>query len=128
MKLYRAVNLGNYWSEHYHARQLITGDLQIAISEYARITVPHLLSSYLLDWQDCMSMFFEDIQELGITFHLNLGENGLGLADSPGFESVTLDLTSGKFIHRVWWYPDYQVRDPLDDLLENGEVIFKLAE
>lgn len=29
---------------------------------------------------------------------------------------------------KVWWYPEYQVRDPLDDLVEKGELVFTRAK
>lgn len=27
----------------------------------------------------------------------------------------------------VWWYPDYAITDPLEELKKNGEVIFSIA-
>ncbi len=53
------------------------------------------------------------------------------LTDSPIF-SDELDYDGGdtdtvSHVGRVWWFPDYQILDPMQILLDTGEVIFTRA-
>ncbi len=40
--------------------------------------------------------------------------------DGPETEAVS-------HVGRVWWFPDYQILDPMQILLDTGEVIFRRA-
>lgn len=53
------------------------------------------------------------------------------LTDAPIF-SDELDYCGGdsdrvRSVGRVWWFPDYQILDPMQILLDTGEVIFARA-
>ncbi len=51
--------------------------------------------------------------------------SSLILSDVPVFDEEDANDAEGA---KFWWYPDYQVRSPVEDLAEKGFVIFKPAQ
>lgn len=51
------------------------------------------------------------------------------LTDAPIIGRDVVRDDSGKLLSvgEVWWYPGYQVRDPLDDFMERSALVFELA-
>ena len=50
------------------------------------------------------------------------------LTDSPIIgESSVRDDGTREVWGRVWWFPDYQTRDPAEDLARRGRAVFTLA-
>lgn len=49
------------------------------------------------------------------------------LTDAPILGVVRYDGNGGE-VYKVWWYPNYMVRSPVQDLLEDGVCIFQKAE
>lgn len=74
---------------------------------------------------------FDDILEAGLRsgFERIRPEYIGALTDSPIFgEEVTYedDLTQ-RVEGRVWWFPEYQVINEVEELIQKGEVTFTLA-
>jgi hypothetical protein len=48
------------------------------------------------------------------------------LTDAPIFSDDALYDDQGNLIEcgHVWWYPDYQIFDPVAELFKNGEIVF----
>jgi hypothetical protein len=72
---------------------------------------------------------FEDISgNSEFLFFENAANVGIGLTDSPIFtdgyyydEDSNLQQTDDA---KIWWYPDYQVKNPFEELTKEGEVDF----
>lgn len=54
----------------------------------------------------------------------------VGLTSAPCVaESLSvLDDGTREIDGRLWWFPDYAIRDPLDELVEIGETTFASAD
>jgi hypothetical protein len=50
------------------------------------------------------------------------------LTDAPIIgEDVDYETDPPKVEGRVWWFPDYQIRNEIQELIDDGEVTFTLA-
>lgn len=47
------------------------------------------------------------------------------LSNAPGFVKITEDEEGDREYEVMWWYPQYETKDPIEELLDKGEVIFK---
>ena len=54
----------------------------------------------------------------------------VGLTSAPCVaEEITVEDDGARVIEgRLWWFPDYCLRDPLDELKTRGVTVFALAE
>lgn len=57
------------------------------------------------------------------------GDPFVGLTSAPCIaETLFYDDDGRRDIDgRLWWFPDYMVRDPLDELKSHGRTVFSLA-
>lgn len=57
------------------------------------------------------------------------GRPFVGLTDSPCIAECMdyADDGTPEIVGRLWWFPDYMIRDPLDQLARHGEATFTLA-
>ena len=70
-------------------------------------------------WSDCYELLQERFYEhIGALTSSPIIVKDLDIDDNGDFENV------GK----TWWYPDYQVSDPVEELLKHGYVIFESGE
>jgi len=74
---------------------------------------------------------FEDVRcNSDFLYFEDIGEAGFGLTSAPGitdgyYYDDNGDLTDkGNKDSNVYWYPDYMIKDPLEDLDETGVTFF----
>jgi len=80
---------------------------------------------------------FDDVQgNSEYIFHPNMGDSGFGLTDAPG---ITDGYHHSEDVHgafdtdfpktaRVFWYPQYENHDMVEDMLEEGKVVLTEAK
>ena len=63
-------------------------------------------------------------------FNASYGRPFVGLTEAPCVaESMNYDDEGEPIIEgRLWWFPDYMIRDPLQELKNKGRVVFALAK
>lgn len=80
----------------------------------------------------CLADIFEQHSCNGsfTPFDAGRGDPFVGLTSAPCVaESMNYEDDGSNTIEgRCWWFPDYCIRDPLDELKTRGVTIFKLAE
>lgn len=83
------------------------------------------------DYWSILCEAFEDYSRNGsyTIFDAGDGNPNVGLTSAPCVaESMTVDDEGNNIIQgRLWWFPDYMVRDPLHELKNKGETIFTFA-
>lgn len=62
-------------------------------------------------------------------FNAGEGNPFVGLTSAPCIaESLSYDEDMKATVEgRLWWFPDYAVRSPVEELIEKSEVVFALA-
>lgn len=62
-------------------------------------------------------------------FDAGRGNPMVGLTSAPCIAEGMDVLDDGTHVieGRLWWYPNYMVRSPVDELVETGRTIFSLA-
>ena len=119
--------------------QLSNGNLHISLSATGKVELPKLLERY--EKQEYYS-FFVDLFEEGagtssifgngydLVSDITKGNLGL-LTDSLviGYDSL-IDEETEEIIgyEKLWWFPDYQIICPIEELLTKGEVTFLLSK
>lgn len=90
-------------------------------------------------WEQYVAGAWSDIADLVCEYDLTAnGElytilpEWIGALTSAPIFSDELDYDGGdtdtvSHVGRVWWFPDYQILDPMRILLDTGEVIFPRA-
>ena len=126
MELSKAENFGHLGM--LHLRVLITGDLQVSISEDDRgqlVTDLDVAYDEGHNWYWVMNNLFSELDNAGLAWFGTLSDcpDIVALTGSPGIYDWHVNGDD-----RVWWYPNYVFDDPFDDLIENGETIFTLAQ
>jgi len=124
MKLQRAINYGSYnWLS---VRQLINGDLQISMSEENRQSLQNESDENEYEWPDLWEVLepmlcngFDWVDPVWIAALTESPIIGIIDGDPYGdLDNVNWDTS------KVWWYPNYQIRNPIEDLIDYGELIF----
>lgn len=110
---------------------LADGNLKIEPSDEEELEAIRELSEEELNQDKFMFDFFEDITCNGLSWVLP--EQISALTDAPILSDRMPDLEKGEFGELdkdalIWWYPNYQVRSPLQDIREYGSCIFNKAE
>jgi len=109
--------------------------LEITLTEAGKEEVAELKEKGETD-VSILSDLFEDVQgNSEYRFHLDMGESGFGLTNSPGVTDgyeISEDVygeweTQFPESAKVYWYPNYQVHDLIDVLLEDDVLEFELA-
>lgn len=118
--------------------QLSNGNLLIQLSETGKAELPELLERYKT--QEYYSFFIDLFEEgagtgsifgNGYDFLTDETKRRLGLLiDSIilGYDSIyneEIDEVVG--YEKLWWFPNYQIICPINELLTKGEVTFTLA-
>jgi len=49
------------------------------------------------------------------------------LSNAPGFVRVMGEDDEREY-EVMWWYPQYETKDPIEELLDKGEVIFQVVK
>lgn len=84
-------------------------------------------------WYD---LFDDIIGDSEYIFHKDMGESGFGLTNAEGitdgyhYVGETRKMYDADFPKsaNVYWYPNYQVKNPLEELYEDGSVFFTKAQ
>ena len=110
---------------------LPNGDLKFTLTGEAREEAieNHESGGYL--WRDVGDLVCEHDMTANGELYIVLPEWIGALTDSPIFtdelEYDGGDTDTVSHVGRVWWFPDYQILDPMQILLDTGEVIFQRA-
>ncbi len=74
---------------------------------------------------------FDDVQgNSEYNFHANMGDSGFGLTDAEGITDGYYMGDDSEYVTdypksaKVYWFPDYMIKSPLDEMMENGKVVF----
>ncbi len=108
--------------------EMLNGDLEIVIDD----PVLQAAVKETVQGGNTSDSALADVLEPATTngLHWVRPEEVGALTDSPMLGDVAYD-DSGDITEiekaKIWWYPDYQVRSPLEDLAEQGRTIFKSA-
>lgn len=118
--------------------QLSNGNLLIQLSETGKTELPKLLERYTK--QEYYSFFIDLFDEgagtssifgNGYDFVCDITKGHLGLLTDSivlGYDSLTDEETEEIIDYdKLWWFPDYQIVCPINELLTKGQVIFTLA-
>ena len=99
--------------------------LKIILDQDARVDVQDILdnNSPIIALQDVLEDYV--CNGWGLYYGEQLGQ----MTDSPFIceDSVLDDDGRVTIFGRAWWYPNYQILCPVEQLLKNGEVVFTLA-
>lgn len=111
-------------------RILPTGNLLVTASNAARQQIAHDLS---LGWS-YWSILCEAFEQYACNGSFTVFDAGnanpcIGLTCAPCVaESMTIsDEGHNEIDGRLWWFPDYMIRDPLEELKNKGRTVFQLA-
>lgn len=106
---------------------LKNGDLLITASNQERADIAYGLSQERGYWS-VMADCFESFSCNGSYTPFNAGDANpfVGLTSAPCIaESMTTEDDGQQRIDgRFWWFPDYAIRDPLDELKNRGRTVF----
>lgn len=103
------------------AKVLANGNLQIMVDDTNELQ--EIKEAVASGDQSDASMYdaFESLVAIGYQW---ISPEDIGaLTDAPILANGSLDDPRVK----IWWYPDYQVKSPLEDIAETGKTIFTLA-
>lgn len=108
---------------------LPNGDLEVTANEETR---EHIRENEANDgYWETLCRIFEPYWTNGSYQPFDAGEGNpnVGLTSAPCIaESMDVpDSGENVIVGRLWWYPNYMVRDPLDDLRDTGRTVFTLA-
>lgn len=105
------------------------GNLQIAADEETRRELADALDER--GWWDVMHDLLEPYSTNGsfTPFDAGIANPCVGLTDAPCIAESMDVLDDGKnvIVGRLWWYPAYEVRDPLEELRDHGYTTFTFA-
>lgn len=92
----------------------------------------HHIARYLKrNYWEAMALAFEPYSVNGSFTPFDAGDGNpfVGLTSAPCVaESMDCDDKGKRSIAgRLWWFPDYAIRDPLDELARRGRTEFALA-
>lgn len=106
------------------------GDLLLTIDGEDRENLPALVAER--GWWSALWDLFEDYSCNGSYTPFDAGDGNpfVGLTAAPCIAEAMDYPDNGEreIIGRLWWFPDYMVRDPLDELAETGRTVFTLAK
>lgn len=76
-----------------------------------------------------LSDLLEESGKQGYGWSVISGEDTGDMTDSPMItDDYTVEDNGDEVIYgSVWWFPNYQIEDPIETLREKGRVIFKLG-
>lgn len=69
----------------------------------------------LNEWEFCNGWCSVNAEQIG------------ALTDSPIISSMLVNKTSQVNEAKIYWFPDYMIRNEVSELLTNGSVLFTLA-
>ena len=109
--------------------QLPNNNLKIVLDD--KKTLESLYEDFK-DGSKSWTQIWFDLMESHFCNGYSHGDGLIGLTDSP----IILDYLpydeDGNIVHpsdgKVWWFPQYETTDPIETLLENGEVIFTFVD
>jgi hypothetical protein len=107
------------------------GCLQIHLTAGGREKLDDIRTDHP-EWNDddVFVELFDDIRgNSPMDFLPNIGEEGFGLTDAPGFAIGERSETDNAYTDdvKLWHYPDYMIRSFLEELEINGFVLFVQA-
>lgn len=104
---------------------LDSGDLRLSVDPETAVELREALrESY---WQAFGDLMESESCNGGFTpFDAGQANPAVGLTSAPCIaESMDYDDDGRATINgRFWWFPDYAIRDPLDELARDGETVF----
>lgn len=108
---------------------LPSGDLLVTADNETRSEIARSMNDS--QYRGTLADIFEPHSCNGSYTPFDAGEGNpfVGLTSSPCIaETMTCDDDGERDIDgRMWWFPDYMLRDPLDELKSRGRTIFSLA-
>lgn len=117
-------------TEYLEVSVLPTGDLRLALT-------PNAARDEIFEQYDdtgevsTLAWLFEPLASNGSYAFVDsqAGNPFVGLTSAPCIaEQLSYDDDGNAQVEgRLWWFPDYQVRGVIDELLEKGEVVFSAA-
>lgn len=109
---------------------LENGDLRLQADEETRAYIAECEETQFGYW-NTMASLFEHYATNGGFEHFDAGEADpfVGLSSAPCIaEGMDYPDEGGReIVGRLWWFPDYAVRDDLEELQRTGETIYRLA-
>ncbi len=122
------IHAGDY--NHYAVgyKVLSTGNLILTVNNQAR----HELAEGWRDHHDWDRQWYDIIgpfQENGMLYPVD-PDDIAALTSAPILTDDLIVEADGSrhVLGRVWWFPDYMVRDPLEELRNTGRVEFTLCD
>lgn len=108
---------------------LPSGDLQLAAGNRTRSDIKEMQAHH--DSLSILADLLEPYWTNGSFEPFDSGEANpfVGLTTAPCIAEAldTHDEGQREIVGRFWYFPNYMIRDPMDDLKEHGRVIFSLA-
>lgn len=108
---------------------LPNGDLKVTAGNEARAFIAERQKRG--EYWSVLADLFEPYFTNGRYEPFDAGEGNpfVGLTSAPCIaESVTTEYDGSRaVVGALWWFPDYAIRDPLDELKRTGRTIFSLA-
>jgi len=106
---------------------LENGDLSIKITELGRGELEEFLTK-TKDEREIMPDLLEDIF-VNSDWGMVQPEDICALTSAPLISSgLDYDFHGLVSVDKIWWFPNYQITNAMEELLEKGEVVFSLAE
>ncbi len=107
---------------------LQNGNLRITLLPEAREDVQEISASQELDADNKLAEVVH--WQLGNGWSFLTPEQAGGLTDSPIFSEDVETDDKGEITHVgvVYWYPQYAIKDPVAELLEEGSIDFERVE
>lgn len=110
---------------------LPNGDLKLTADNLTRACIADMQNSGR-DYWSIMAELFEPYFMNGSYQPFDAGDANpfVGLTSAPCIaESMDVhDDGTREIVGRLWWFPDYQGRDDLEELKTHGHVVYTLVE
>jgi len=111
--------------------KLDNGDLKITLDDVERAELAETMATANRNWWSIFHEMFEPYFTNGSYEPFDAGDADpfVGLSSAPCIAEAMdyPDNAPREIIGDFWYYADYMIRDPLEDLRDMGETTFTLA-